>query len=75
MNKSAESRRHLPTSPFNRAQAGPPIEEYAVGDRVSHDQYGLGRVIAVESGNAAVHVDFAGRKGRIPSPYTKLAKL
>ncbi|MFI6283823.1 hypothetical protein ACIBCM_03520 [Streptomyces sp. NPDC051018] len=76
MTKSAGSRRHLPSSPFNRnAPADPPIEQYTVGDRVSHDQFGLGRVIAVEGDNIAVLVDFAGRKGRIPSPYAKLAKL
>lgn len=46
-----------------------------MGDRVSHDQFGLGRVIAVENDNAAVLVDFSGRKGRIASPYAKLAKL
>ncbi|MGW4030719.1 hypothetical protein ACWEFL_15595 [Streptomyces sp. NPDC004838] len=75
MTKSAGSRRHLPSSPFNRTAADPPIEQYAVGDRVSHDQFGLGRIIAVEGDNIAVLVDFAGRKGRIPSPYAKLAKL
>ncbi|MGW6461648.1 hypothetical protein ACWF94_37915 [Streptomyces sp. NPDC055078] len=76
MTKSAGSRRHLPSSPFNRnLPPAPPIEQYTVGDRVSHDQFGLGRVIAVEGDNAAVLVDFSGRKGRIPSPYSKLAKL
>jgi hypothetical protein len=76
MTKSAGARRHLPSSPFNRAAADdPPIEQYAVGDRVSHDQFGLGRVIAVEGDNVAVLVDFAGQRGRIPSPYAKLAKL
>ncbi len=76
MTKSAGSRRHLPSSPFNKNnQAAPPIEIYEVGDRVSHDQFGLGRVIAVEGDNAAVLVDFSGRRGRIASPYAKLDKL
>ncbi|QNP67746.1 hypothetical protein [Streptomyces genisteinicus] len=76
MTTSAGSRRPLPTSPFNRpAPAAEPIERYDVGDRVSHDQFGLGRILAVEGDNAAVFVDFAGRQGRILSPFTKLAKL
>ncbi|MER6998422.1 hypothetical protein [Streptomyces sp. NPDC000410] len=75
MTKSAGSRRHLPTSPFNRPTPDSlPIEQFDVGDRVSHDQFGLGRVIAVEGDNAVL-IDFAGQQGRILSPYTKLSKL
>ncbi len=75
MTKSAGARRYLPSSPFNVPAAdAPPIEVFEVGDRVSHDQFGLGRVIAVE-GEAAVLIDFAGRQGRILSPFTKLTKL
>ncbi|AXE77261.1 hypothetical protein OOK13_37505 [Streptomyces sp. NBC_00378] len=76
MKQSAGSRRHLPSSPFNRpAQAAPPVELFDVGDRVSHDQFGLGRVLAVEGDNDAVLIDFSGRQGRILSPYSKLTKL
>ncbi|MEU1281101.1 hypothetical protein [Streptomyces sp. NPDC005805] len=76
MTMSAGSRRQLATSPFNRpAPEAPPVELYAVGDRVSHDQFGLGRVLAVEGDNAAVLVDFASRHGRIVNPFTKLTKL
>ncbi len=46
-----------------------------MGDRVSHDQFGLGRILAVEGDNDAVLIDFAGRQGRILSPYSKLTKL
>ncbi|MFE7777554.1 hypothetical protein ACFU5O_27390 [Streptomyces sp. NPDC057445] len=75
MTKSAGPRRHLPSSPFNRpTPESPPIEQFDVGDRVSHDQFGLGRVIAVE-GTHAVLIDFSGRQGRILSPYSKLSKL
>ncbi|TLQ46688.1 hypothetical protein [Streptomyces marianii] len=75
MTESAGSRRHLPTSPFHRpAPPAPPIERFDVGDRVSHDQFGLGRVTGVE-GADAVLVDFSGRRGRILSPFTKLTKL
>ncbi|MEV6794772.1 MULTISPECIES: CarD family transcriptional regulator [unclassified Streptomyces] len=76
MTKSAGSRRHLPSSPFNRpAQAAAPIEIFDVGDRVSHDQFGLGRVVGIEGDNDAVLIDFSGRQGRILSPYAKLTKL
>ncbi|AWI27821.1 hypothetical protein AB0K47_10285 [Streptomyces tirandamycinicus] len=75
MTESFASRRHLPTSPFHRpGPAAPPIEQFEVGDRVSHDQFGLGRVTGVE-GADAVLVDFSGRQGRILSPFTKLVKL
>lgn len=63
-------------SPFNRpAQEAPPVECFDVGDRVSHDQFGLGRILAVEGDNDAVLIDFSGRQGRILSPYSKLTKL
>ncbi|EST21151.1 hypothetical protein SSPS47_06895 [Streptomyces sp. S4.7] len=45
-----------------------------MGDRVSHDQFGLGRVIGVEGENAVL-IDFSGRQGRILSPFSKLTKL
>lgn len=49
------------------------IEQYEVDDRVSHDQYGLGRVVAAEA--AAVTVDFGSRTVRIPTPFSKMEKL
>src|SRR5262245_27425557 len=55
------SRRHLPTSPFKPPPAAPPVEQFAINDRVSHDQYGLGVVIGVEEG-IAVLVDFRPRQ-------------
>lgn len=51
------------------------MENFDVGDRVSHDQFGLGRILAVEGDNDAVLIDFSGRQGRILSPYSKLIKL
>ncbi|MFE6163454.1 CarD family transcriptional regulator [Streptomyces sp. NPDC055239] len=75
MTRPPGTRRHLPNSPFNvPPPPAPPIEQFAVGDRVSHDQYGLGRIVGVE-GEEAVVIDFAGRQGRFLSPYAKLAKL
>jgi hypothetical protein len=71
----AASRRSLPGSPFNVPPvAPPPIEQFAVGDQVSHDKYGLGRVILVE-GDEAVVVDFGPRKVRVLSPFAKMTKL
>ncbi len=54
-------RRHLPNSPFNagREAAAIPPEPIPVGARVSHERYGLGRVVAVD-GEWAVIVDFGG---------------
>ncbi|EGX54858.1 hypothetical protein SZN_35822 [Streptomyces zinciresistens K42] len=45
-----------------------------MGDQVTHDMYGLGRVIGVEDGIAAL-VDFGSAQRRIPSPYAKMTKL
>ena len=73
MTKPAAARRHLPTSPF-KAPATHPEKQFAVGNRVTHDVYGLGRVTGVEEG-VAVLVDFGSLQQRIPSPYTKLTSL
>ncbi|MDL4815279.1 hypothetical protein [Actinomadura opuntiae] len=67
-------RRHLPTSPFAPPAAAPPAKEFAPDDQVTHDKYGLGRVLEVESGRAVL-VDFGTRKVRILAPYAKLFKL
>jgi hypothetical protein len=70
----AASRRFLPGSPFNTLPVDPPVEQYAVRDRVTHDKYGLGWVVLVEDDEAVV-VDFGSRKVRILSPFTRLTKL
>ena len=72
MSTSAAPRRHLATSPF-QPDPEPTIEQYALNDLVSHDVYGMGRVIALEA--AAVTVDFRSRTVRIPSPYAKMSRL
>jgi hypothetical protein len=66
------SRRHLATSPF-KPEPEPVIETFEVENRVSHDSYGVGRVISTEA--SAVTVDFGSKTVRIVSPYTKLEKL
>jgi hypothetical protein len=70
----AATRRHLPTSPFAPPTAAPPAEQFAVQDQVTHDKYGLGRVIGVEV-DATLVVDFGSCCVRIMTPYAKLTKL
>jgi hypothetical protein len=72
MTNPAGRRRHLATSPF-QPDPEPTIEQYAISDLVSHDSYGLGRVIHVEA--AAVTVDFGSQTVRIASPFHKMARL
>jgi hypothetical protein len=71
---SAGHRRYLPSSPFKPPPDAPPPEEFEVDDLVTHDKYGLGRVVLVE-GDSAVVVDFAPRKVRITTPFTRMTKL
>jgi hypothetical protein len=71
---STGNRRHLPSSPFKPPPEAPPVERYELHDLVSHDKYGLGRVILVE-GDAAVVVDFAATKVRITRPFARMTKL
>jgi hypothetical protein len=70
----AATRRYLPTSPFGPPAAAPPPEQFAVRDQVTHDRYGLGRVIGVEV-DATLVVDFGSCCVRIMTPYAKLTKL
>ncbi|WP_237706543.1 hypothetical protein [Kribbella flavida] len=52
-----------------------PIKTFEVGDRVSHDREGIGRIHAVE-GTHAVVVDLGGGKLlRVVSPFDKLHVL
>lgn len=70
---TTSSRRHLSSSPFP-----PPVEvdhpEYAIGQRVCHDTFGLGRVIGVE-GKIAVSVDFGSFTRRVTLPTPRLFAL
>lgn len=69
----AATRRHLPNSPFNRPAVIRPVKEFAVEDLVTHDRYGLGRVLRADE--TGVLVDFGTQQERIAAPYTKLTKL
>jgi hypothetical protein len=73
--RQATPRRVLPGSPFNVARkAQPPAPRFSVDDRVNHDSFGLGTVVATE-GETAVVVDFGTGVRRIPIPDTKLIRL
>ncbi|MGI8523270.1 MAG: hypothetical protein ACR2K3_08165 [Nocardioides sp.] len=69
---SGSKRRHLASSPFPPAPE-PIIEVYALGDLVSHDAYGVGRVVGMDAG--AVTVDFGAKTVRIKSPFERMGKL
>jgi hypothetical protein len=70
----APTRRYLPTSPFKPPPPAPPAEQFAVQDQVTHDKYGLGRVVSVENDTAVV-IDFRTQHVRITTPCAKLTKL
>jgi hypothetical protein len=70
--RSGPRRPHLATSPF-KPQPEPLIDRFDLGDQVSHDTYGLGRVTGTDA--SAVTVDFAARTVRITSPFRKMRKL
>ena len=53
----------------------PPADDFAVQDQVTHDKYGLGRVIGVEDDTAALFIDFGSRQERIMTPCAKLTRL
>ena len=75
MNRArAGARPLLPTSPFGAPPLTPPAEQFAVRDQVTHDKYGLGRVISVEDDSALI-IDFGSRRVRITTPCAKLTKL
>ena len=68
-------RRVIAGSPFNvPPKPEPPPEHYAPQDRVTHDRYGLGRVVAVEDG-ASLIVDFGPQLVRIRIPCPRMTKL
>jgi hypothetical protein len=65
-------RRHLASSPF-RPDPEPTIEQYTVDDLVSHDSYGMGRVVHVDA--TAVTVDFGAQTVRVKSPFEKMTLI
>ena len=69
----AAGRPLLPTSPFGAPPLTPPAEQFAPHDQVTHDKYGLGRVISVD--DAVLIIDFGSRRVQITTPCAKLTKL
>ena len=65
--------RRPPGSPFS-TPAPRPVKVFEVGDRVTHDRCGLGRVVDVEP-DVAVHVEFGQQTVRVVAPFTDLTKL
>ncbi|QWC85398.1 hypothetical protein KLP28_01010 [Nocardioidaceae bacterium] len=65
-------RRHHASSPF-APEAEVPVVDYAVGDRVCHDAFGMGRVVTCEA--QAIGVDFGDAVRRLVSPYARLEHL
>lgn len=72
----AEASGDLPTSPFSasRRAADAQVERFEVGDRVTHDRHGLGRVTYVD-GDAGVVVDFGGHTEHVRLPARMLHRL
>ena len=59
------------------AHGGGEVPSLQVGDRVTHDSYGLGTVVALEGAgrNATVHVDFRGTVKRLLLRFSPVTKL
>jgi len=72
-NRVVKQPRSPSSSPFPD-RVTPPVEVFALDDRVTHDRYGLGSIVGVER-DIAVLVDFSSEQVRITSPFTKLTKL
>lgn len=70
--RSPAKRRHLPSSPF-QPEPEPVIEQFALGDLVSHDTYGVGRVSRHD--DESVTVDFGSQTVRVASPFHKMERL
>ena len=67
--------RHLASSPFNeRRKPKPPPELFEVGQRVTHDRHGLGRVVGHE-GDVSTLVDFGDRVIRVSVASGRLHSL
>ena len=66
--------RPLLTSPFYVPASVVQVEQFAVSDQVTHDKYGLGRVLSVEP-DIALIIDFGSCRVRILTPCSKLSKL
>ena len=74
MKPYAGSRRHLASSPFQPPEAAT-VATFALNERVTHDKYGMGTVVSVETDQAVV-VDFGNNlQVRLMRPFAKLSHL
>jgi len=56
---AVQTRKVLPTSPFTRIDTTPPTTDgFLVGGRVTHDRFGLGKIVAVDP--EFITIDFGG---------------
>jgi len=68
---AVQTRKVLPTSPFRRLDAAPPTTDgFHVGGRVTHDRFGMGKIVSVDPdfvtidfGDGAVKQLRAGARG------------
>ncbi|HSV65136.1 MAG TPA: DNA helicase PcrA [Mycobacteriales bacterium] len=71
--------RALATGQLRGGVGNRPIPVLAIGDRVTHDVFGLGRVVALqgEAERAQAHIDFGGEHGtkRLLLRYAPIEKL
>jgi hypothetical protein len=72
MSPAPTQRRFLPSSPF-QAQPTPEAHEFSVGDRITHDRHGLGKVISASEHR--IDVDFGFAVIAIALPNAKLTPL
>ncbi|NED95524.1 hypothetical protein G1H11_09380 [Phytoactinopolyspora alkaliphila] len=73
MTSSTANRRFLPTSPFQQVSQAP-VEKFSVDDLLTHDRYGVGRVVGLGADNK-VHVDFGAGVQTITLPNSKVTRL
>ncbi len=67
--------RVLSTSPFVREEVVPPsTAEFSVGDRVTLDSWGMGRVVEVTDADVVVDFGTAGHR-RIPAGTKGFSRL
>ncbi|MEO8749902.1 hypothetical protein V3G39_01030 [Dermatophilaceae bacterium Sec6.4] len=69
---SHHPRPRLANSPFQPHQE-PDVEHFELNDRVSHDSYGVGKVIGVDA--SGLTVDFSSKTVRITTPFRKMTKI
>ncbi|NED98640.1 hypothetical protein [Phytoactinopolyspora halotolerans] len=73
MTPSTTNRRVLPSSPFQPISQQP-VEKFSVDDLLTHDRFGLGRVVGLGKDNK-VYVDFGAGTQTISLPNPKVTRL